>query len=146
MPVGFLILSCVSSTAFIFSRFALPTPFHTWHLATRGLQSCSQEGPRLPQYLPRSPKAAPGHPKSAQDDPRMCPGAPQATPRGPKKLPRAHQMGSARPQEAPKRPQEASKAPLGALQAPNASRYLVFRVCVFCSFVLFIYCTSNTGS
>jgi hypothetical protein len=77
MPVGFLILSCVSSTAFIFSRFALPTPFHTWHLATRGLQSCSQEGPRLPQYLPRSPKASPRviertleHPRAPEELPR----------------------------------------------------------------------------
>ena len=50
------------------------------------------------------------------------------------------------PRELPGAPKDSPRAPLGALQAPNASRYLVFRVCVFCSFVLFIYCTSNTGS
>ena len=49
-------------------------------------------------------------------------------------------------QRAPGSSQGLPKAPLGALWAPNASRYLVFCVCVFCSLVSFIYCTSNTGS
>ena len=54
------------------------------------------------------------------------------------------------PKEVPREllgaPKDSPRAPLGALWAPNASRYLVFCVCVFCSLVSFIYCTSNTGS
>ena len=43
-----------------------------------------------------------------------------------------------RPQRSPQRaPKDSPRAPLGALQAPNASRYLVFRVCAFC-FLVFL--------